>query len=145
MTSTVGEPRINAVKPIAYWAWRPKVKMINHVYKNTGSCVCKQFNYVDPTSRNKVFNSPCFTANSWLVQDQTVLALTIPGQTTTGKETSNPFMAGSLPKTISPMIHLSQKKVQITISAAEDCLISEDPVKQGRMKTEKAGMEETNF
>ncbi|GJU90610.1 hypothetical protein Tco_1303033 [Tanacetum coccineum] len=56
-----------------------------------------------------VLNSPCFTANSWLVQDQTVLALAIPGQTATGKESSNPFMAGSLPKTISPMIHLSQK------------------------------------
>ncbi|GJY72175.1 hypothetical protein Tco_0475878 [Tanacetum coccineum] len=37
---------------------------------------------------------------SWLVKDQTVLALAIPGQTTTGKESSNPFMAGSLPKTI---------------------------------------------
>ncbi|GJZ48528.1 hypothetical protein Tco_0602360 [Tanacetum coccineum] len=44
---------INAVKPTTYWAWRPKVKMINHVYKNTGFCVCKQFDYVDPTSRNK--------------------------------------------------------------------------------------------
>ncbi|GJV41685.1 hypothetical protein Tco_1420125 [Tanacetum coccineum] len=31
-----------------------------------------------------VLNSPCFTANSWLVQDQTVLALAIPGQTATG-------------------------------------------------------------
>ncbi|GJR17143.1 hypothetical protein Tco_0965670 [Tanacetum coccineum] len=41
---------------------------------------------------------------SWLVQDQTVLALATPGQTATG----NPFMAGSLPKTISPMI-LSQR------------------------------------
>ncbi|GJS30968.1 ribonuclease H-like domain-containing protein [Tanacetum coccineum] len=53
MTSAVGEQGINAVKPTAYWAWRPKIKMINHVYKNTGSCICKQFNYVDPTSRNK--------------------------------------------------------------------------------------------
>ncbi|GJR33474.1 hypothetical protein Tco_1209158 [Tanacetum coccineum] len=85
MTSAVGEQGINDVKPTAYWAWRPKIKMINHVYKNTGSCICKQFNYVDPT------------------------ALATPGQTATGKESSNPFMAGSLPKTISPMIHLSQK------------------------------------
>ncbi|GJW78524.1 hypothetical protein Tco_0140206 [Tanacetum coccineum] len=51
--NTVGKQGINAVKPSAYWAWRPKVKMINHVYKNTGSCVCKQFDYVDPTGRNK--------------------------------------------------------------------------------------------
>ncbi|GJX23354.1 hypothetical protein Tco_0227799 [Tanacetum coccineum] len=76
------EQGINAVKPTAYWAWRPKVKMINHVYKNTGFCVCKQFDYVDPT-----------------------------GQTATGKESSNPFMAGSLPKTISSMIHISQEVI----------------------------------
>ncbi|GKC78608.1 hypothetical protein Tco_1129382 [Tanacetum coccineum] len=49
MTSAVGEQGINVVKPTTYWAWRPKIKMINHVYKNTGSCICKQFNYVDPT------------------------------------------------------------------------------------------------
>ncbi|GJZ09126.1 retrovirus-related pol polyprotein from transposon TNT 1-94 [Tanacetum coccineum] len=85
--NTVGKQGINAVKPTAYWAWRPKVKMINHVYKNTGFCVCKQFDYVDPT------------------------ALTIPGKTATGKESSNPFMAGSLPKTISPMIHISQEVI----------------------------------
>ncbi|GJV04182.1 ribonuclease H-like domain-containing protein [Tanacetum coccineum] len=97
---------INAVKPTAYWAWRPKVKMINHVYKNTGFCVCKQFDYVDPTGRNKVLNSPYFMVKSWLVQDQTVL-----GQTATGKESSNPFMAGSLPKTISSMIHISQEVI----------------------------------
>ncbi|GJR65919.1 ribonuclease H-like domain-containing protein [Tanacetum coccineum] len=39
MISTVGEQGINAVKPIPYWAWRPKIKMINHVFKNTGSCI----------------------------------------------------------------------------------------------------------
>ncbi|GJX00641.1 ribonuclease H-like domain-containing protein [Tanacetum coccineum] len=104
--NTVGKQGINAVKPTAYWAWRPKVKMINHVYKNTGFCVCKQFDYVDPTGRNKVLNSPYFMVKSWLVQDQTVL-----GQTATGKESSNPFMAGSLPKTISPMIHISQEVI----------------------------------
>ncbi|GJW68310.1 putative ribonuclease H-like domain-containing protein [Tanacetum coccineum] len=39
MTSAVGKQGINVVKPTAYWAWRPKIKMINHVYKNTGSCI----------------------------------------------------------------------------------------------------------
>ncbi|GJX21452.1 hypothetical protein Tco_0224129 [Tanacetum coccineum] len=116
--NTVGKQGINAVKPTAYWAWRPKVKMINHVYKNTGFCVCKQFDYVDPTGRNKVLNSPYFMVKSWLVQDQTVL-----GQTATGKESSNPFMAGSLPKTISPMIHISQEvillKEERTITRAD--------------------------
>ncbi|GJZ58105.1 hypothetical protein Tco_0613599 [Tanacetum coccineum] len=62
-----------------------------------------------------VLNSPYFMVKSWLVQDQTVLALAIPGQTTTGKESSNPFMAGSLPKTISPMIHLSQKVTHLEV------------------------------
>ncbi|GKG27075.1 hypothetical protein Tco_0402778, partial [Tanacetum coccineum] len=38
-----------------------------------------------------VINSPCLI-------DKKELA--IPGQTTTGKELSNPLMAGSLPKTI---------------------------------------------
>ncbi|GJT00785.1 hypothetical protein Tco_0821954 [Tanacetum coccineum] len=32
--------------------------------------------------------------------EQTASALAIPGQTTTGKESSNPLMADSLPKTI---------------------------------------------
>ncbi|GKE18249.1 hypothetical protein Tco_1425826 [Tanacetum coccineum] len=50
---------------------------------------------------------------SWLVQDQTVLALATPGKTATGKESSNPFIAGSLRKTISPMIHLSQKPIRV--------------------------------
>ncbi|GKB36139.1 hypothetical protein Tco_0881081 [Tanacetum coccineum] len=47
---------------------------------------------------------------SWLVHDQTVHALAspkanelaIPEQTATGKGTSNPLMAGSLPKTTKP-------------------------------------------
>ncbi|GJW54645.1 putative ribonuclease H-like domain-containing protein [Tanacetum coccineum] len=115
MTSAVGEQEINDVKPTAYWAWRPKIKMINHVSKNTGSCICKQFNYIDPTGRNKVLNSPYFMVKSWLVQDQTVLALAIPGQTTTGKESTNTFMAGSLTKTISPMIHPSQKVTYLEV------------------------------
>ncbi|GJY91067.1 hypothetical protein Tco_0506263, partial [Tanacetum coccineum] len=51
-----------------------------------------------------------FVVKSWLVHDQTVHALaspkanelTIPEQTATGKGTSNPLMAGSLPKTTKP-------------------------------------------
>ncbi|GJU00625.1 hypothetical protein Tco_1110963 [Tanacetum coccineum] len=71
ITSAVGEQGINVVKPTAHWAWRPKIKMINHVYKNTGSC--------------------------------------------------------------------RMEKAQVMISDAEEYLISEDPVKQGRMKeTESA-------
>ncbi|GJZ36640.1 hypothetical protein Tco_0582831 [Tanacetum coccineum] len=152
MTSAVGKQGINAVKPIAYWAWRPKIKMINHVYKNTGSCICykKKDSWILGEDFDKnfddrmdgllvVFNSPCFTANSWLVQDQTVLALATPGQTATGKESSNPFMAGSLPKTInSNNVDEESQKIErqapVMISDAEEYLISEDPVKQGRME-----------
>ncbi|GJX61650.1 hypothetical protein Tco_0294550, partial [Tanacetum coccineum] len=79
-------------------------------------------------------------------------ALATPGQTTTGKESSNPFMAGSLPKTISPMIHLSQKVTHLEVERTDEesqniarqapvmdfrclrVLISEDIVKQGRME-----------
>ncbi|GJS96645.1 hypothetical protein Tco_0803613 [Tanacetum coccineum] len=44
------------------------------------------------------------TMKHWLVQTQTVFdeELSIPEQTATGKGTSNPLMAGSLPKTTKP-------------------------------------------
>ncbi|GJY57300.1 hypothetical protein Tco_0456415 [Tanacetum coccineum] len=66
--------------------------------------------YSARTKLIEVLNSPCFMVKSWLVHDQTVHALaspkanelTIPEQTATGKGTSNPFMAGSLPKTTKP-------------------------------------------
>ncbi|GJS82106.1 hypothetical protein Tco_0748647 [Tanacetum coccineum] len=86
---------------------------------------------------------------SWLVHDQTVLALTIPGQTTTGKESLNPFMAGSLPKTIrdscsdsNNVDEESQKigrQAQVVISDAEEYFILEDSVKQGRMEETSKG------
>ncbi|GJY34147.1 hypothetical protein Tco_0418616 [Tanacetum coccineum] len=81
-----------------------------------------------------VINAPCFCNET----------LAIPGQTATGKELSNPFMAGSLPKTINSnnVDEESQKigrQAQVMISDAEEYLISEDPVKQGRMEeTENA-------
>ncbi|GJU41348.1 putative ribonuclease H-like domain-containing protein [Tanacetum coccineum] len=81
MTSVVGEQGINAVKPTAYWAWRPKIKMINHVYKNTGSCIYS--NNVDEESQK------------------------------------------------------IGRQAQVMISDAEEYLISEDPVKQGRMEETK--------
>ncbi|GJZ90206.1 hypothetical protein Tco_0662133 [Tanacetum coccineum] len=64
------------------------------------------------TTQQMVISSPCLTdIKNWLVQSkrlllaspkQTALALAIPEQTATGKEISNPFMAGSLPKTTWP-------------------------------------------
>nr|GEU29324.1 retrovirus-related Pol polyprotein from transposon TNT 1-94 [Tanacetum cinerariifolium] len=68
----------------------------------------------------------------WLVQKQTAL-----GQTTTGKEISNPFMAGSLPKTImTTFIHdndvtrlqalVDKKKVVVTKAAIREVLRLDD-------------------
>ncbi|GJZ50031.1 hypothetical protein Tco_0604221, partial [Tanacetum coccineum] len=105
LTSAVGEQGIDTVKSKACWVWRPKHKVLDLVSKNSGSYICKKFDYVDPTGRVKsvmawcwlyttqqmVTNSPCLT-------DKKELA--ILGQTTTGKEFSNPLMADSLLKTI---------------------------------------------
>ncbi|GJS32386.1 hypothetical protein Tco_0530768 [Tanacetum coccineum] len=68
VTSVVGEQEINVVKSKACWVWRPKIKVLNHVSKNNGSYICKQFDYVDPTGLE--------------FKDKTELA--IPGQTATG-------------------------------------------------------------
>ncbi|GJS89390.1 FAR1-related sequence 5-like protein [Tanacetum coccineum] len=64
-----------------------------------------------------VINAPCFCNE----------ALATLGQTTTGKESSNPFMADA---------NIVDKECQapVMISDAEEYLISEDPVKQGRME-----------
>ncbi|GJW30869.1 hypothetical protein Tco_0047744, partial [Tanacetum coccineum] len=49
-------------------------------------------------------------ASIGLVQKQTYCELTIPEQTATGKGTSNPFMAGSLPKTTKPTYWMLPRK-----------------------------------
>ncbi|GJZ12914.1 hypothetical protein Tco_0548144, partial [Tanacetum coccineum] len=51
--SAIGEQGINAVKSSACWVWRPKIKVLDHISKNSGSYNCKQFDYVDPTGRLK--------------------------------------------------------------------------------------------
>ncbi|GJV78975.1 hypothetical protein Tco_1514845 [Tanacetum coccineum] len=53
VTSVVGEQGIDAVKSKACWVWRPKLKVLDHVSKNSRSYMCKQFDYVDPTGRVK--------------------------------------------------------------------------------------------
>ncbi|GKB81873.1 hypothetical protein Tco_0948768 [Tanacetum coccineum] len=57
-----------------------------------------------------------------LLHGEELASLGSNGQTTTGKESSNPFMAGSLPKTISPMIHISQEVILLK----EERTISKD-------------------
>ncbi|GKF55493.1 hypothetical protein Tco_0165833, partial [Tanacetum coccineum] len=51
VTSVVEEKGINVVKSSACWVWRPKIKVLDHISKNSGSYSCKQFDYVDPTGR----------------------------------------------------------------------------------------------
>ncbi|GJY68645.1 hypothetical protein Tco_0471627 [Tanacetum coccineum] len=53
VTSAVGEQGIDVVKSKACWVWRPKLKVLDHVSKNSRSYICKQFDYVDPTGRVK--------------------------------------------------------------------------------------------
>ncbi|GJW69396.1 ribonuclease H-like domain-containing protein [Tanacetum coccineum] len=55
MTSTVGKQGINVVKSTTYWAWKPKVKMINHVYKNTGFCVSQNIGKTSSSSTTKEY------------------------------------------------------------------------------------------
>ncbi|GJZ11346.1 retrovirus-related pol polyprotein from transposon TNT 1-94 [Tanacetum coccineum] len=53
VSNAVGKAGDNAVKPSACWTWRPKGKIIDHVSKDSGSYICKRFDYVDPTGRLK--------------------------------------------------------------------------------------------
>nr|GEU93430.1 putative ribonuclease H-like domain-containing protein [Tanacetum cinerariifolium] len=49
----VASKPINVVKSSACWVWRTKIKVQDHVFKNSGSYICKQFDYVDPEGRLK--------------------------------------------------------------------------------------------
>nr|GEV10994.1 hypothetical protein [Tanacetum cinerariifolium] len=51
VASAVGKQGSNAVKSLACWVWRPKIKVQDHVSKNSGSYICKRFDYVDPKGR----------------------------------------------------------------------------------------------
>nr|GEV26721.1 hypothetical protein [Tanacetum cinerariifolium] len=51
VTSVVGKQGINVVKSSTCWVWRPKIIVQDHVSKNSGSYVCKRFDYVDPEGR----------------------------------------------------------------------------------------------
>ncbi|GJS60692.1 hypothetical protein Tco_0655476 [Tanacetum coccineum] len=90
VTSVVGEQGINAVKSSACWVWRPKIKVLDHISKNSGSYSCLEL-------KGYLINNG-YADLVKMLYDKKELA--IPGQTTTGKEFSNPLMADSLPKTI---------------------------------------------
>nr|GEV35514.1 hypothetical protein [Tanacetum cinerariifolium] len=45
----------NAEKASAYWVWKPKCKVLDHVFRLTSaSMTLKKFNYTDPLGRSKV-------------------------------------------------------------------------------------------
>ncbi|GKE64289.1 hypothetical protein Tco_1518450, partial [Tanacetum coccineum] len=101
-----------------------------------------------------VLNSPYFMVKSWLVQDQTVLALAILGQTTTGytlRSGEDGLKLIELMDLCTKLIDkvtnlenaLKQSKeshaqtLTMLISDAEEYLISKDPVKWGGWKKQK--------
>ncbi|GJZ16831.1 hypothetical protein Tco_0552954 [Tanacetum coccineum] len=89
----------NVVKPSARCEWRP-INVLDNVSKDSASMILKRVDYIDAHE------------------------LAIPGQTATDKESSNPFMAGSLPKTI----HLCD-----SLQSDEDKSLGDDASKQGRI------------
>nr|GEV82535.1 reverse transcriptase [Tanacetum cinerariifolium] len=53
VTSAVGKQGTNVFKSSACWVWRPKIKVQDHVSKNSRLYICKRFDYVDPEGRLK--------------------------------------------------------------------------------------------
>ncbi|GKD28953.1 hypothetical protein Tco_1239731 [Tanacetum coccineum] len=53
VVSTAEGKRENVVKSSACWIWRPTGKVIDHISKDSGSCMPKRFDYVDPQGRLK--------------------------------------------------------------------------------------------
>ncbi|GJW95778.1 putative ribonuclease H-like domain-containing protein [Tanacetum coccineum] len=62
VTSVVGKQGINVVKSSTCWVWRPKRNIADHISKNSGSYICKRFDYGDPQVALKdtwIFDSGC--------------------------------------------------------------------------------------
>ncbi|GJW79611.1 ribonuclease H-like domain-containing protein [Tanacetum coccineum] len=97
VTSAVGEQGIDAVKSKACWVWRPKLKVLDHDSKNSGSYICKQFDYVDPTGRIKV--------EGRILRHQ---ELASPEQTVSGKDFSNLANGGYTPGSVEGSMKLKE-------------------------------------
>ncbi|GJY02212.1 putative ribonuclease H-like domain-containing protein, partial [Tanacetum coccineum] len=62
VTRVVGKQGINSVKSSSCWVWRPKRNIVDHISKNSGSYICKPFDYGDPQVALKdtgIFDSGC--------------------------------------------------------------------------------------
>ncbi|GJR13564.1 ribonuclease H-like domain-containing protein [Tanacetum coccineum] len=56
VVSTAEGKRENVVKSSTCWIWRPTRKVIDHIFKDSGSYMPKRFDYVDPQGRLKLDN-----------------------------------------------------------------------------------------
>nr|GEY82783.1 hypothetical protein [Tanacetum cinerariifolium] len=142
-------PVVSAVKgKKGKWVWRPKCLTLDHDFRTTSaSMILKRFEYNDALGRSK--NMSYLSDFEELNGGYVALGGNPKGgkisgkgkikirQTATGKEISNPFMAGSLPKaTLSTFIHSNdvtrlqalvyRKKVVITEAAIRDVLRLDD-------------------
>ncbi|GJR38905.1 putative ribonuclease H-like domain-containing protein [Tanacetum coccineum] len=79
VSSAVRKVRDNAVKSSACWTWRSNGNIVDHVSKDSGSYICKHFNYVDPTGRLKYALTHNPTINDSLVKQfwQTITVRTL--------------------------------------------------------------------
>ncbi|GJU38760.1 ribonuclease H-like domain-containing protein, partial [Tanacetum coccineum] len=62
VTSVVGKQEISAVKSSTCWVWRPKRNIVDHISRNSGSYICKPFDYDDPQVAlidTRIFDSGC--------------------------------------------------------------------------------------
>nr|GEW70887.1 RNA-directed DNA polymerase, eukaryota, reverse transcriptase zinc-binding domain protein [Tanacetum cinerariifolium] len=76
VVSTAKGKRENAVKSSTCWIWRPTENVIDHISKDSGSCMHKRFNYADLQGRLKKAKRTTKTSQSsrpiHLVADETV-------------------------------------------------------------------------
>ncbi|GJR51803.1 hypothetical protein Tco_1402324 [Tanacetum coccineum] len=75
VTSAIGEQGINDIKSSACWIWRPKGHVIDHISKDSGSYMPKNFDYGNPQyalQDQGIFDSGCsrhMTGNKFYLSD----------------------------------------------------------------------------
>ncbi|GJR05131.1 hypothetical protein Tco_0528115 [Tanacetum coccineum] len=86
------------------------ILIAGNLYENSGvhSLILKEVLEIQMLCREEIHSKAKIDEYEAMIEiqntspEQTASALAIPEQTTIGKEISNPFMAGSLPKTTKP-------------------------------------------
>ncbi|GKD14652.1 ribonuclease H-like domain-containing protein, partial [Tanacetum coccineum] len=104
VTSAVGEQGIDAVKSKACWVWRPKLKVLDHVSKNSRSYmwedIAVSMNILSVLVVYHTTNGHQFTMSNRLQELASPKQTVLSKANGLGKDFPNPLMAGSLPKTI---------------------------------------------